>query len=434
LFSKKSIRVNFLIQLSIAMAMLVMFFSAIIFTYITYTVDKRIDEQLLKHANYLFATYPDIENSLSSHREVLRQTLNIDVNIVTTNINNPIITSILKSKNRHKQHFVELHIPYKIDKLAKTKKYLSIKSNVTESRELQTNIYKIILLINIIGMVIIVIYAYFLSSMLLSPINTIRVKLSNMDEHMLKNIELSTLPNEFYPVARAINNLTGRIRNYIKYQKELFIGSAHELKTPLAVMKTKNQVTMLKKDLSIDELKDAIKQNIISIDEINKAVSSILDFGRQEGAHLEEPQNVDVIEFLKNKIEGFRLLAESQKKHFKCDIEPDSLNLKLQPLLLNQIIQNFVQNAFKFTPKNHNIWFNSKLKKNNLIIEVIDEGSGIDEAKDLFAPFVRSRESSGVGLGLFLAQSAAEALGATITLKNRKDTNGTIATLILPTK
>jgi two-component system OmpR family sensor kinase len=199
-------------------------------------------------------------------------------------------------------------------------------------------------------------------------------------------------------------------------------------------MKTKNQVTMLKKDISIDELKDAVKQNIISIDEMNKAISSILDFGRQEGAHLEEPQNVDVIEFLKNKMEGFRLLAESQKKNFMCDIKPDSLNLKIQPLLLNQIVQNFVQNAFKFTPKDHNIWFNTKLKKNNLIIEVIDEGIGIDETKDLFAPFIRSRESSGVGLGLFLAQSAAEALGATITLKNRKDSIGTIATLILPTK
>ena len=393
-----------------------------------------MDEQLLEHANYLFATYPNLEDSLVSQKEILRQTLNIDANIITTRDDARIETAIIKTKNRHNQHFIEIHIPYQVDSTAKTKKYLSIKSNVTESRELQTGVYKTILFVNIIGMVIIVIYAYFLSSMLLSPINTIRMKLSNMDEHMLKNIDLPSLPNEFYPVAKAINGLTSRIRNYIKYQKELFIGSAHELKTPLAVMKTKNQVTMLKKDLSIDDLKDAIKQNIISIDEMNKAVSSILDFGRQEGAHLEESQNVDVVEFLKNKMEGFKLLAESQKKNFQCDIKPDNLDLKLQPLLLNQIVQNFVQNAFKFTPKNHNIWFNTKLKKNNFIIEVIDEGSGVDEEKDLFAPFVRSKKSSGVGLGLFLAKSAAEALGATITLKNRDDAKGAIATLILPTQ
>lgn len=416
------------------MAVLLMFFSTIIYTYINYNLDKRMDEQLLEHANYLFATYPNLEDSLVSQKEILRQTLNIDANIITTRDDARIETIIIKTKNRHNQHFIEIHIPYQVDSTAKTKKYLSIKSNVTESRELQTGVYKTILFVNVIGMVIIVIYAYFLSSMLLSPINTIRMKLSNMDEHMLKNIDLPSLPNEFYPVAKAINGLTSRIRNYIKYQKELFIGSAHELKTPLAVMKTKNQVTMLKKDLSIDDLKDAIKQNIISIDEMNKAVSSILDFGRQEGAHLEESQNVDVVEFLKNKMEGFKLLAESQKKNFQCDIKPDNLDLKLQPLLLNQIVQNFVQNAFKFTPKNHNIWFNTKLKKNNFIIEVIDEGSGVDEEKDLFAPFVRSKKSSGVGLGLFLAKSAAEALGATITLKNRDDAKGAIATLILPTQ
>jgi two-component system, OmpR family, sensor kinase len=416
------------------MAMLLMFFSTIIYTYINYTVDKRMDEQLFEHANYLFATYPNLEKSLASQKEILRQTLNIDANIITTNDKAKIDTSVIKTKNMYNQYFIEIHIPYQIDRDTKTKKYLSVKTNVTESKELQSGVYKNILIVNIIGMAIIIIYAYFLSSMLLSPINTIKMKLSNMDEHMLKNIDLSSLPNEFYPVAKAINSLTGRIRNYIKYQKELFIGSAHELKTPLAVMKTKNQVTMLKKDLSTQDLKDAIKQNIISIDEMNKAVSSILNFGRQEGAHLEEPQNIDVIEFLKNKMEGFKLLAESQKKNFKCDIKPKNLNLNIQPLLLNQIIQNFLQNSFKFTPKNHNIWFNTKLKKDNFIIEVIDEGIGINEEKDLFAPFVRSKESSGVGLGLFLAKSAAEALDANITLKNRNDAKGTIATLILHIK
>jgi signal transduction histidine kinase len=52
---------------------------------------------------------------------------------------------------------------------------------------------------------------------------------------------------------------------------------------------------------------------------------------------------------------------------------------------------------------------------------VIDEGCGIDESVDLFAPFKRQGNKSGVGLGLFLAKSAAEAIGAVITLTNRED-------------
>ena len=63
---------------------------------------------------------------------------------------------------------------------------------------------------------------------------------------------------------------------------------------------------------------------------------------------------------------------------------------------------------------------------------MIDEGCGIDEGVDLFAPFKRQGNKSGVGLGLFLAKSAADALGAKIALRNRDDgIDGTVASLQL---
>ena len=65
---------------------------------------------------------------------------------------------------------------------------------------------------------------------------------------------------------------------------------------------------------------------------------------------------------------------------------------------------------------------------------MIDEGIGIDESKDLFAPFKRYGNQTGAGLGLFLAKSAADAIGAKITLKNRTDRQGTIASLVIPHK
>jgi len=281
-------------------------------------------------------------------------------------------------------------------------------------------------------MVIIIIYAFFLSNMLLNPIKTLNYKLSKMDENMLQNLDLSSLPSEFQPLGKTLNRLLMRIQNFIKYKKELFIGSAHELKTPLAVMKTKNQVTLLKKDSTKEMLKEALQQNIISIDEMNRTVSSILEFGRAEGAQLETPENIDIIAFLHQKMDGFSILAQNQKKHFSYELSPRSLMVTIQPLLLIQIVQNFVQNALKFTPEGKSVLLKSKLKKHDFIIEVIDEGCGIDESKDLFAPFVRTKESQGVGLGLFLAQSAAQALRATISLKNRPKGNGAIASLILP--
>jgi two-component system OmpR family sensor kinase len=98
---------------------------------------------------------------------------------------------------------------------------------------------------------------------------------------------------------------------------------------------------------------------------------------------------------------------------------------------LNQIIQNFVQNAIKFTPENKNILIDAKLNNKILTIEVIDDGAGVNENIDLFAPFKREGDKSGAGLGLFLAKSASDTLGAKISIKNQKDKKGTIASLTL---
>jgi len=432
LFSQKSIRVRFLLQLSVAMATLLVFFSSILYTYISYSTDNQLEDGIIKHANYLFATYPDIEHTVSTQQEVLRQTLNIEANIVTVKTNNPAITNIVRYKDKQGHFIMEMRIPYRSHALTGAESYLIIKTDITQAKKLQAEVYRAILFLSAITMVIIIIYAFFLSNMLLNPIKTLNYKLSKMDENMLQNLDLSSLPSEFQPLGKTLNRLLMRIQNFIKYKKELFIGSAHELKTPLAVMKTKNQVTLLKKDSTKEMLKEALQQNIISIDEMNRTVSSILEFGRAEGAQLETPENIDIIAFLHQKMDGFSILAQNQKKHFSYELSPRSLMVTIQPLLLIQIVQNFVQNALKFTPEGKSVLLKSKLKKHDFIIEVIDEGCGIDESKDLFAPFVRTKESQGVGLGLFLAQSAAQALRATISLKNRPKGNGAIASLILP--
>ena len=59
---------------------------------------------------------------------------------------------------------------------------------------------------------------------------------------------------------------------------------------------------------------------------------------------------------------------------------------------------------------------------------------GIDESKDLFAPFKRYGNKGGAGLGLFLAKGAAQALGAEISIKNREGASGAVASLVLNLK
>jgi two-component system OmpR family sensor kinase len=312
--------------------------------------------------------------------------------------------------------------------------YLKITKDITPTKELLNKILHYIFIINIAGFLLVIIYATMLSKMLVIPIKTLNKKLSNMNEHLIKPIDIQELPLEFEPLAETINHLIARIQNFVKYQKELFIGTAHELKTPLAVIKLKNQVTLIKKR-SPEEYIEALQTTNKTIDEMNIIVSNILNIGRQEGAQLDKPVEVDVIAVLKQKADDFRLLAENEGKKLEMDFKPSAYMATLQVSLLNQIIQNFLQNALKFTPKEKSVLLRSQEDDYGLLIEVIDEGCGIDESVDLFAPFKRQGNKSGVGLGLFLAKSAADALGAKISIKNRTDgVDGTVASLQLNSK
>ena len=311
--------------------------------------------------------------------------------------------------------------------------YLVLEKDTTLQSQIVEEIFIDIIIVNVTAILLVLFYALFLSRMLLIPIKILSHKLTNLDEKFLKEIDIKSLPDEFLPLGNSINRLITRIQTFVLYQKELFVGVAHELKTPLAVMKTKNEVTLLKPRES-EKYIEALKSNNEAINGMNAMIGSVLEIGRQEGAQFEEPVNTDVIAFLKKLGKNYEVLAKGEEKNIALDLKPEIFNLNIQTSLLTHIVQNFVQNAIKFSPKNSTITISSRVEKSKFIIEVADEGVGIDESKDLFAPFKRYGNKGGAGLGLFLAKGAAQALGAEISIKNREGASGAVASLVLNLK
>ncbi|MBS5830027.1 MAG: HAMP domain-containing histidine kinase [Campylobacter concisus] len=311
--------------------------------------------------------------------------------------------------------------------------YLVLEKETTLQSQIVEEIFIDIIIVNVTAILLVLFYALFLSRMLLIPIKILSHKLTNLDEKFLKEIDIKSLPDEFLPLGNSINRLITRIQTFVLYQKELFVGVAHELKTPLAVMKTKNEVTLLKPRES-EKYIEALKSNNEAINGMNAMIGSVLEIGRQEGAQFEEPVNTDVIAFLKKLGKNYEVLAKGEEKNLALDLKPEIFNLNIQTGLLTHIVQNFVQNAIKFSPKNSTITISSRVEKSKFIIEVADEGVGIDESKDLFAPFKRYGNKGGAGLGLFLAKGAAQALGAEISIKNREGASGAVASLVLNLK
>ena len=323
--------------------------------------------------------------------------------------------------------YLQLHYPYGKDKI------LSIKADVSVYANIVNQILIDIILVNLTMIFLVVFYAMFLSRMLLMPIKLISQRLASVDEKFLKPIDAAEIPSEFSPLSNSINRLLERIETFILYQKELFIGIAHELKTPLAVMKTKNEVTLIKPRES-EKYVEALKNNHDSIDNMNKMISSILEIGRQEGAQFEAPEQTDIIAYLKELCVNFTILARTAGKDLTMDLKPEQLEISVQKSLFMHVIQNFIQNAIKFSPDGEKVLIESEISDGNFIVRVANKGEPLNEEIDYFAPFKRYGGKPGAGLGLFLAKNAAQAMGAQVDLKNDKGHSLIVAIFKLPLK
>ena len=423
MFSQKSIKRKFLIQLVIASATLIAIFSIVLYNYIRISMLDDITKNLQKTATEYVAK--NKQQSMFSQKDDRVEQYGQDKISVTIRVDKQNKTSY-EQYSKGDKDYLTIYQPYNKARSS----FLKIERDISGTKSLLQKILSSIIFISFLALFLILAYAMFLSETLLYPVKQITRKLARMNENFLEQIEIEELPDEFIPLGESVNKLIDRIQNFVKYQKELFIGTAHELKTPLAVMKTKNEVTLIK-DRDSDKYKETLRINNSTIDEMNKMISNILEVGRQEGAQFEKPVELDLVQFLKDKSKDFNLLAKGQKKHIECDFEPEKYCIISQPTLLTHILQNFVQNAIKFSKDGATVKIKSRLEGDDFRIEVIDEGEGIDENQDLFAPFKRAGDKGGAGLGLFLAKGAADAIGATLTLKNRKDGKGAVATAIL---
>lgn len=420
--SKSSIYKQFYQKLIFATSIFIITISFIFYGYTKATIYEEIQEGLLADAKLIY--------KISRESKIDRTDFNvitgygITVDIVTI----PGIKGItFRNYEEKNNHFIELLYPFNQSQ----ERFIKIRKNINSSRAMLNKIFNNLFLLSLGGLIMVILYAFTVSKSLLRPIIQITDKLSNMNENYLTQIDKKNLPIEFHPLADSINTLTNKIQTYVKFQKELFIGTAHELKTPLAVMKLKNEVTLMKPRES-EKYQEVLKLTVEQINDMNKMISSILDIGRQEGAQFEKPVEMDLVQFLQRKTNDYRMLSAEKKITITYYSNVNNYNTLIQPTILNQIIQNLVQNAIKFTPVDKSIAIRLERLDDRVIISVTDDGIGIDENLDIFAPFKRQGEESGAGLGLFLAKSAADALGATITLKNRTDGHsGCVGTLTL---
>ncbi|MFC5284632.1 sensor histidine kinase [Pedobacter alpinus] len=205
-----------------------------------------------------------------------------------------------------------------------------------------------------------------------------------------------------------IQNLLNRTETTYRLQKEFTENAAHELQTPVAIIKSKLDLLLQEKNLSNSQsiLIDQIYYVLQKLSDLNK---NLLFLSKLENQQFDFKDDIDTLKTTANAIENLNFFAEAKYQQLLFP-KPESSVLKGNQPLFDQLLQNLLINAVQYSPKGSIIHIN--LSKDSLIF--INEGAALDfEEEKLFSRFSKTieKEQKGNGLGLAISKKIANVHG-----------------------
>ncbi|MDX1824516.1 MAG: ATP-binding protein [Thiohalomonadales bacterium] len=267
----------------------------------------------------------------------------------------------------------------------------------------------------------------------LAPLKKVASEVSRREPGYLEPIEIGPVPREILPLATALNDLLQRLAQALEMERRFTDDAAHELRTPLAALKTQAQVALRASDQ--EERKNALNQIIKGVDRAGHLVQQMLILGRLHSAEEKlATENVQLYQMAEDIVAELAPLALAKQINLTLDGN-ESARLEVNSVSLELLLRNLIGNAINYTPDNGNVQVHIQSTDKETAISISDSGPGIDPEllERVFDRFFRlpGQQASGCGLGLTIARQSAELLNAELELKNRSDGTGLIATVHL---
>ncbi len=281
-----------------------------------------------------------------------------------------------------------------------------------------------------------ILLSYLLASNATNPINDLAKNMQKITtENLSKRVEIPSKSAETFNLINNFNSLLDRLNDAFKREKQ-FIGEvAHEIKTPLAVIKSNAEVT-LSKERSSEEYKLSLSQVLTHVEKLSGRLSGLIDFAWSQTTDVQKNfSRINLSNILKDVCESTRYSAENKKISIDC-IVCDGVFVFGKEDKLSQVFYNIVDNAVKYSSENGSIRLELSRDKDKAIAKVIDTGVGIDKEnlRTIFDRFYRSENTGNIkghGLGLAIANSIIKAHNGKIDVYSTKGV-GTTFTVTLP--
>lgn len=230
------------------------------------------------------------------------------------------------------------------------------------------------------------------------------------------------------PIVRETSNamykMQQRIQDLINDRTKMLAAISHDLRTPITRMKLRLQ--LLKNPNA-----SLYTKSINDLNEMEEMISQTLAFARQD-ANQEKRVHFDIFSLLAT----ISTEMNDLNHHVAFDTPTQRVSFYGQPLALKRALTNLINNAVKYSK---HVVLNLQEKGSTIVITVDDDGPGIPEKdiQQVFKPFYRgehsrSRHTGGVGLGLATTLDIIRAHHGQITLTNKPQGKGLLATVTLP--
>lgn len=263
-------------------------------------------------------------------------------------------------------------------------------------------------------------------------LQTYAVQVAAREPADLQTLDMHGAPLEIHPLLSAINRLFERVTQSREREQRFTADAAHELRTPLAAVKTNLQV--IQRARNDAERQEAVQGLASSIDRANRLVGQLLTLARLEPPYDKRlaKQDIDLAQFCEQ--QSSHWIAQFDKKHQQLQLDLQPVRVQAHADSLAILLRNLIDNAHLYTPPGGTVRLTCRNENGHARLEVADNGPGIpaDMRKQVFDRFVRlsDAQTPGSGLGLSIVKSIADSHQASLVLAEGLDRRGLSVSIV----
>ncbi|MDB5993922.1 MAG: histidine kinase [Pseudomonas sp.] len=273
---------------------------------------------------------------------------------------------------------------------------------------------------NLIGSLLLAVVIWLAIGWGLKPLVDMAETLRARHSGSLEPLQLTPLPTELEPMQAALNRVLAQIQEVMGRERRFIADAAHEMRTPLAVLRVHAQNLM--EAGSEDNRRESLEYLIVGVDRTTRLVNQLLTMARIEPqAETPEAPNIDLVATVRESLVQLTPWILNRGLELAFDTVDDVSLARVDAGAIHIALNNLVTNAANFSPPLGMITVRLVKNDDHYALSVEDDGPGIDETERdrLFERFYSRGNDQGAGLGLTIVQAIAVRLGGQIRLENR---------------